>query len=392
MKALNKLGIFIGLLLIVSSLALPGLAVPGIYAVSGLFNPKFTFSDTEVMDFSELIYEDVFEKAPLTEYFTFMEGIKSGSKIGIVGQMSAIGTPRGACDTTERLDAEIATIEKAWAPCSWGDRIPFCAADLEDQFIVWGLNNGIRRPDLTNTDYADFIMDVVADAMLESLYRIIFFGDTAADDQAGGGELVNGTEVELFQCHDGFWKQAFAIVAADSDRKSVTGLTAKNAEATFADQAFDDTDTDNLVVTNALRAVIHGSTLKARSKTDRFIIVTQSVADQYSVELESATGIEAAWVMQQDGIATIRRMGVMIVTIPKQDDIIRTFINDGTKSFLPHRIAMYAKNNVAIGVEDSGSIKEMEMFYDKTEKKNFVDFLAKLDTKILEDIHMQFAY
>jgi len=392
MKAWTKVAAFIGIFLLVCSLIVPGAAFPGLIAVSGIFNPKFTFSDTEVMDFKELIFEDVFEKAPLTQYFSFMEGIKSGKKIGIVGQLSSIGIPFGACDTTERNDAVIATIEKAWAPCSWGDRIPFCAADLEDQFIVWGLNNGISRPDLTNTDYADFIMSAVADAMLESLYRIVLFGDTAADDIAGGGNLVNGTEVELFQCHDGFWKQAFAIVAADSDRKSVTGLTAKNAEATFADQAFDDTDTTNLVVTNALRSVIHGSTLKARSKTDRFIIVTQSVADQYSVELEQATGIEAAWVMQQDGIATIRRMGVDIVTIPKMDDIIRTFINDGTKSFLPHRIAMYAKNNVAIGVEDSGSISDMDMFYDKTERKNFVDFLAKIDTKILEDIHTQFAY
>ena len=392
MKALNKLGIFIGVLLIVFSLALPGLAVPGTLMISGIFNPKFTFSDTEIMDFKELIYEDVFVKAPLTEYFTFIEGIKSGKKIGIVGQMSSIGVPRGACDVTERDDAVIETTEKAWAPCSWGDRIPLCAADLEDQFIVWGLNNGIRRSDLTDTDYAEFITDAVKDAMLESLYRIVFFGDVNADTQSGGGELVNGTEVELFQCHDGFWKQAFAIVAADSDRKSVTGLTAKNAEATFTDQAFDDTDTDNLLVTNALRGVIHGSSLKARSKTDRFIIVTQSVADQYSVELESATGIEAAWTALQDGIMKIRRMGVDIVVIPKQDDIIRTFINDGTKSFLPHRIAMYAKNNAAVGVEEEGSLSEMDFWYHKKSKTNFVDFLAKIDTKLLEDKFFQFAY
>ena len=393
MKSINKLFcILIGFALLACAFIEPALAVPGgTIMISGTFSPKFTFSDTEVMDFKELIVEDIFEKPAISEFFTIIPEIRSGKKIGIVGEMSAIGRPKGACDTSE-TDVTIATVEKAWAPCSWGDRLPFCVEDLEDQFIVWGLNNGIKRPDLDGTDYADFINMLVADAMLESLYRTIWFGDVNADEFSEGGVLTNGTDPTLFQCHDGVWKQVFDIVASDPDRKSDTGLTSKNAEATFALQEFDDQDTTDLLVTNALRLVINGSTLKARSRNDRFIVVTQSVADQYSVELEQASGIEAAWVMLQDGRSKIRRMGIDIIAIPKLDDIIRTFFINGGKFNLPHRILMFNKGNIGIGVEDESTLSEFEMFYDKKEKKNFVDFLAKLDTKIFEDIHIQAAF
>lgn len=393
MKALNKLILFSGTFLLLCALFfIPDSAPAGILAISGVFNPKFTFSDKEIEDFKDLIYEDVFEKPELTEFFTIMEDIKAGKKIGIVGQMSAIGRPKSACNTDE-TDVTIETTEKTWAPCSWGDRIPFCAADLEDQFIVWGLNNGLKRPDLTDTDYADFIADLVSDAMLESLYRIVWFGDTdAADvDASPPGQLTSGTDETLFTCHDGFWKQIFAIVAADSNRKTTT-LTAKNAQATYLLQEFTDADTTALIATNTFRKMIHGSHLKARSKSDRIIVCTQSLADQYSVELEQATGIPAAWEAIQKGISKIERMGVTIVAVAKLDDIIRTYFDDGINYHLPHRAAMFAKNNAVIGVDGKGSLTDFEMFYDKKSKTNYVDFLAKIDTKLIEDKFFQAAY
>lgn len=392
MRAINKLILLTGVILLLCSFVIPDCATPGLIAISGVFNPKFTFSDTEIADFRELIFEDVFEKPQLTEFFTLMEDIKAGKKIGIVGQMSAIGRPKAACNTDE-TDVTIETTEKTWAPCSWGDRIPFCAADLEDQFIVWGMNIGTRRPDLTDTDYADFIAELVSDAMLESLYRVVWFGDVdAADvDASPAGQLTSGTDETLFTCHDGFWKQIFAIVAADSTRKT-TNLTAKNAKATYLLQEFTDTDTTDLIVTNTFRKLIHGSHLKARSKSDRLIVCTQSVADQYSTELEQATSIPAAWEAIQKGISKIERMGITIIAVAKLDDIIRTYFDDGTRYHLPHRAVMFAKNNAAIGVDGKAGLTDFDMFYDKKSKTNYVDFLAKIDTKLLEDKHFQAAY
>ena len=394
MKTITKLSGFLSLILLAVSFFFPESALLGtgvsMAIVSGTFSPKFTFNDTQIESFKELIYEDVFEKQDLKTFFSVIPNIKAGKKIGIVGRMTEIGRTKGACDVTE-TDIEIPTIEKTWNPCSWGDRIPLCAADLEDQFIVWGLNKGIRRPDLTDTDYADFISEQVADGMLESLYRLVFFGDTDAEtvDASPAGDLTSGTDKELFTCTDGIWKQVFAIVAADSNRKVAIS---RNAEATYADQAFDDTDITNKVATKIFRQLIQNSTLKARANKNRFIICTQTLADQYSNELESATGVPPSWELIQNGIMKMTRMGVTIIAIPKWDDIIRTYFDNGTKYNLPHRALMIDKENMALGTEDEGSLSDMEMFYDKKSKKNYVDFLSKLDTKIIQDIMVQAAY
>lgn len=398
MKAINKLVSAIsilGLILFAVSFLFPELQVLGgtgigLAIVSGTFNPKFTFNDLQIASFKELIYEDVFEKADLRTFFTIQENIKAGKKIGIVQRMTEIGRSKGACDTTE-TDIEIPTIQKAWAPCSWGDRIPFCAADLEDQFIVWALNSGLRRSDLTDTDYADFISEQVSDGMLESLYKLTFFGDVDAEtvDGSPAGNLTSGTDKELFNCHDGIWKQVFAIVAADANRKI---SIAKNAEATYADQEFDSTDITNKVASVMFRDLIQKSTLKARANSNRIILCTQSLADQYTNELENASGVIPSWEIISNGVTMLKRQGKTIVAIPKWDDIIRTYFDNGTKYHLPHRALMVDKANMVIGVDSEGALSELEMFYDKRYKKNYVDFLAKIDTKIIQDIMVQAAY
>src|SRR3990167_5797209 len=131
MKTLNRITgaiSFLGLILFVVSFLFPeahllGSTGLGLAIVSGTFNPKFTFNDIQIAGMKELIYEDVFQKADLRTFFTIEEGIKAGKKIGIVQRMTEIGRSKGACDVTE-TDVEIPTIQKAWAPCSWGDRIP----------------------------------------------------------------------------------------------------------------------------------------------------------------------------------------------------------------------------------------------------------------------------
>ena len=398
MKTLTKLSGLIsvlGLILTAISFLFPESALIGgtgisMAIVSGTFNPKFTFNDVQIMDFKELIYEDVFQKPDLRTFFTIQENILAGKKIGIVQRMTEIGRSKGSCDTTE-TDVEIPTIEKVWAPCSWGDRIPLCSADLEDQFIVWGLNKGIRRSDLTDTDYADFISEQVSDGMLESLYRLVFFGDTDADtvDASPAGQLTSGTDKELFTCHDGVWKQVFAIVTADSNRKVTIS---KNAEATYALQEFDATDTTNNVATGIFRDLITKSTLKARANNARVIICTQSLADQYTNELEVASGVTPSWEIISNGISSLKRRNTTIIALPKWDDIIKTYFDNGTKYYLPHRALMIDKANMVIGCEGESQLSELDMWYDKKTKKNYVDFLSKLDTKIIQDIMVQAAY
>ena len=53
---------------------------------------------------------------------------------------------------------------------------------------------------------------------------------------------------------------------------------------------------------------------------------------------------------------------------------------------------MIDKDNMRIGCDSEGALSELDMFYDKRLKKNYVDFMAKIDTKIIQDIMVQAAY
>jgi len=223
------------------------------------------------------------------------------------------------------------------------------------------------------------------------MYNIAFFGDTDAEtvDGSPAGLLTSGTDKELFNCHNGVWKQVFAIVTATSARRvTIT----KNTGGTYALQAFDSTDTTNRVVTGYFKNLITKSHAKARAKADRIILCTQSMADQYTTELESASGIAPSWEIIQNGITSLKRGGVTILAIPFWDEIILNSFDNGTTLYLPHRALMINKENMVIGCEDEGSLSDFRMFYVEKDKKNYIDFGSVWDTKIIQDIMVQAAY
>ena len=75
-----------------------------------------------------------------------------------------------------------------------------------------------------------------------------------------------------------------------------------------------------------------------------------------------------------------------------QDRIIRAYENDGTVYNLPHRAILMVKSNMQIGTEDLSTLSEVDVFYDKKEKKNYVDTEYLIDAKIIEDYLIQAAY
>ena len=357
---------------------------------SGQFNPKFTFTTQEIQSIQDVIIQDFYSKPALNTLFTVVQGIRAKKKIGIIGNMTEVGRPRAACDVTETT-VTFPTIQKEWNPCSWGDLIPFCVADLEDQFWVWFMKDGVQRQDATQGDFANFVTEQIMNGMTESLWKVMFFGDTdaATVDASPAGDLTSGTDETLFTCHDGVWKQVFAIVAADADRRV---NISRNAEATYALQKFTSADTTNKVATGIFRDLIQNSHQKARAMRNRVILCTRSLADQYTNELEAATGVLPAWTMIQDGINSFKRGGETIIALDYWDVIIRTYFDNGTKYLYPHRALMINKENMQFGCESESVLSEFDLYYSRDKKKNYAEFLAKIDTKIIQDILVQAAY
>jgi len=164
-----------------------------------LFNPAdLTFTDEQVTSLQDCVYEDVYENPELNQFHKVIPGIVAGKKIGILGLMGMVGKSGQGCDP-DSADPSIGASEKTWAPASNTIRLEACGKDFINTFFVWGMNKGIKKADLTNTDFFNFVQERLAVANMEALYRIAWFGDTdaATVTDSPAGILTTGTDVEV---------------------------------------------------------------------------------------------------------------------------------------------------------------------------------------------------
>lgn len=359
-----------------------------------IFTPaQLTFNGEEVRALSEIIFEKEFKNPEIGLFHEVVEGIKAKKQIAFMTQLSGLmGAGTGGCSPSSATNS-ITSSQKFWNPETYSDRLEVCYTDLKESFINYGLKNGVQEADLTSLDFMNYVADVLLKyKVYEAALRFAWFGDTAAADvdASPAGVLTSGTNVAYFDKIDGFWKQIFAIVAADSDRKT-TDLTTKNGQASYANQAFNSTDTGNKVVMNALQNTLYGADLRLREQPNLVYVVTQSVADQYARELKAAN-VAYTTERYENGISVLKSDGIDVIAFSFLDRIINSYYDDGSKYYLPHRIVLTTKDNLKIGIDSIGSLAEFDLHYDRVTKKNYIDFAVNMDAKVTEDYLVQVAY
>lgn len=174
------------------------------------------FCGKQVMSFKEAFWVKTFENPALSELLTIIPGVKAKQQVVILGLLNLVGrkmqTENCAPDAS---DQTIPSVQKFYEPGYVEDRFVECWKNLLEKFYVWGLKNGINKPDLTGTDFADFLEDRVIDGLIQSVYRIVWFSDTDAAHFSDGGIITNSIDVDYINVIDGLWKQFFAIAGAN---------------------------------------------------------------------------------------------------------------------------------------------------------------------------------
>ncbi len=178
----------------------------------------------QVQSFAEAFYEATFDSPALAEVFSIVTGIVAKKQIVILGFMDIVGRKKTvATCAPKESDRKIRSKQKLWDPEWIEDRFVECWKNLLEKFTVWGLNVGIKKPDLTGTDFANFLEEAISSQIKEAIYRIAFFGDKDAEFQSDGGLIadeLNGIplDIDYFTPIDGLWKQFYAIVAANPEQ------------------------------------------------------------------------------------------------------------------------------------------------------------------------------
>ena len=349
--------------------------------VSGL-----TLSQEEASDLGKAVFAQEYKNGALAEVHEIHTGIAHDEQIAFVGKLSDTLKASSACGTNE--GGTVAITDKTWNPKKMDTRLSHCAGDLSNGLKLFEKAKRIN-PDFYNAIDRDEIgvLAAAAGTMLrETLPEKIWFSDTAADDVDGSGVFTSGHDLDLHNVFDGMFKQIFAGITAGSDYH--VDILA-NASASYAlqvsdfsaDKAFD-----------AFESMMAAADDRLIGDDDLKLYCTRSMADNYRASIR-AKGLSNGFIEIVEG----RRPqlffdGVPIVVMGFWDRFIKANQDNGTKYNNPHRAVLTTPANIAIGTLSEDDFDEIDAFYDKTDKKSYLDIALSLDAKFLETYMAVAAY
>lgn len=483
----------------------------------------FFFTAEQIRNINELVYEGIAKLPELSELHTMYDGIVYDKEIGFLTGGGLVGKAAQGCNPTPQ-DWSVGSRRVVWTPKSWEIFLDECASDLESTMVVYAMNRGTRVGDLTDTDYMAIVVEVLIDAIKEMFYRLIWFGDSHADNvdwneypkaaateqtavptatvtqQTEGEDIVGTVYTEVTEATDGAVKCALADgtviylsgdpatgkAAADTtyyskntDNKitpiegtvymGVAMTTEGAVKCALADgtivylaaepstgvaqegTTYYSMDTDNPVTINEggnlttgvdedyfnildglfkqLRAIVALDanvkvTIAANSQTSKAdqlayltpelaytllsdmwykadiklrqrknecrFYVTQSIADKYEQYLVGK-GIESTYSNLVDGVPALKFNGVPVIPMPMWDANIQSYFDLGNTYDAPHRALLTLKSVIAVGTPSAKAFDEVDVWYDKTSRKNYILCKDKLDAKILSDKMLIYA-
>ena len=353
---------------------------------TGTYDPTSqSFDGKQIQQLSEGVFEEVYELPSLNEFHEIRTGIKATEQIAIFGLLGMVGT-KGGTDCSVVTDTnQMDTSEKTWSPVQIDVRIIQCVKDMLPSFHAWGTKNGIDKNDLTGGDWLMFVQERLSYSMEEALLRIAWFGDTAAalTTASPAGVITAGQTIGYHNAIDGFWKQIFTAVAADSTRRYTIS---ENTGGTYALQA---------LAAGKAKTVFYsletGADLRLRKQKDKVIIATQSLVDNYALYLESQA-VDSSFLRLESGFEVLKFRGTTIIPFDFWDRHIAAYEDNGTTLYRPHRALMTIPMNIQIGLEDESAYKTFKVWYENKDKKNYIDVEFSIDAKLVQEYLFQTAY
>ena len=122
------------------------------------------------------------------------------------------------------------------------------------------------------------------------------------------------------------------------------------------------------------------------------ILTTKGLADALTYDLKEKYKVIMPWETLFEGLDVAKYNGVTIARVSIWDRMIRAYENNGTVLNKPYR-AVYANiNNLQTATDADGLISDLDIWFDKKERRNYVYSTGRLGTMILEDDMFHAAY
>ena len=346
---------------------------------------SLTLNAEEAYSDSELIKVNPYVTPEVQNVHAAHTGVVMDKFIPILGQFEDIGLadPK-SCGVNTVTDA-FPVSEKKWEPKLFSSRIPICIDDLPALFKAWRESQiASKRWENIENPMKQFVMDRAQQAVTRAIIRIAEFSDKAAAVVGSGGNFTAGTVIGLFNVIDGMWAQIFAD---DAGAKLIHRYTiAENAKATKTEQL--------ALAADAAYNVFDDLTVNLPAEAmggNNVIQCTKSLWDNWVKYIESKAGAYRPELMQ-DGMTKETFRGFKLVVRYDWDRLIKKYHDLGTTYYLPHRAIITDLNNIPVGTSDTQSFTTLDAFYDKTDKKYYIDVAWREDMKLLQESLIAVAY
>ena len=354
---------------------------------------NLSVAQKDIRDLKELIPMSLFQDEDFNKYVTLRK-VQNGDPVGLIGDLDDVGIAGAGCDPTY-ADTGIANAQKRWALGDWEIPIKICYEALKGTIAEYQLKSGTEVADLTSTEFMSYILRPALErAIRQMIWRMGWFGDTAADNIASGGIITAGVDKKLFKACDGFWKKLYAIGTANAAQ--LTAIAANTA--TSGSPAVINTAAQKAailtqgVATGIFDSILMDADPRITADGDAVILCTKALADALTYDVKKSNNLIMPWEKIFDGVKVGEYGGVKVVAISIWDRMINAYENTGTYANKPYRAVYTNVKNLQVGTNADSLISDLDVWFDHKERRNYIYATGKIGTMVLEDALVHLAY
>lgn len=343
-------------------------------------NPK------DVTDLKELIPLSI-DQDEEYQRFTALKKVKNGDPVAFLGEGDDVGIAGSGCDPTYQ-EYGVANSQKRWELGDWQIPLKICYESLQGTIAEYTLHTGTPVGDLTTTEFMTYILRPALERQMKRMiWRFGWFGNKGAENISEGGTLTTGTNKELFTTCDGLFKRIFAQCTANE--KQLTAIVANEA-ATLKEQKA--AMLKQGVATDLMDTMLMDADSRITSDSSAVILMTKAMADALTWDMKKTYHDIMPWETIFNGLDVATYNSVTIARVSLWDRMINAYENTGEKLNKPYRVVYANINQLQTATDADGLISDLDIWFDKKERRNYIYSTGRIGTQILEDDMFHAAY
>jgi hypothetical protein len=332
------------------------------------FLQNLTLSPENIRDLRQLINVDLWRDERLQDYFRVVPA-RHGDPVGLIGKGNPIGTAGCGCDPEYAKFAPSNTL-KRWNLGCWQAPLKVCWKDMEGTIAEYALKNGTPIGDLNGTQVmSEVIEPLLTDLYVDLVWRLAWFGDTAAENISDGGVIVNTLDSSLVNAVDGLWKQIYGSSMQTSRVADVTDSNTKGDVLVAG------------VPTKLIEQMMVDANAATMALPNKVIYMTMAMATALEWDMRNSGCGCMPWEDRVNGVRTTKWNGIEYIALPKWDEYIDTFEGGS----MPYRAVLTNRDNILIGTPSGEFVQDFDLYFDRISRNMFLYGTGKIGAMFVND-------